>query len=363
MNNPLRRALHILAVSDRRAHPALALAVEQLRARRPGDTVQLLLTTAGERVAGAPLDWGSINWASVDPAQAVLCAAHWGPRTREAHLEVLKRAPGLRWVHSLSTGVEHLPLAEFGAAGAVVTHHVGASDAALAEFALGGLLHFEKQLPRLLANSRAAKWERFEQRGLFGRTLAVVGFGNIGRRVGRAARLGFGMRVVAITRRPLADLELREDADGAVALDQGQGEGGESGLAEALRESGADHVLLALPHTGTTAGLVGAAELAAMRPGTCLINVGRGTTVDEDALAAVLADEERRLSFVGDVFAEEPLPAGSALWGRPNALISPHAADWVDEVKEASAAAFVENVEAWAAGGELQGVVDIKKGY
>ena len=124
--------------------------------------------------------------------------------------------------------------------------------------------------------------------------------------------------------------------------------------------------MLALPHTVGTAGMVGATELAALKDGCVLVNVGRGSTVDEAALAAALTTRgPGSLSFAGDVFTTEPLPQVSALWELPNALISAHCMDWTDDAVDKAASAWVRNVEGFARSGEvgLEGVVKPHLGY
>jgi phosphoglycerate dehydrogenase-like enzyme len=367
-----RRRLHVLAISDRSLHPALEL-VKHHQPLPEVAQLQTLATTDGTVLTGKPLPWDDIGWGDISLETQVVCAAHWGPRTRECHLEILDRAPNLQWLHSLSAGVEHLPLAAFRERGVVVTHHNGVSDSALVEFAVLGLLHFVKQVPRLQAAQRDTLWLTFEQRSLRGARLAVLGWGSIGKAVGRTAKHGLGMHVTALTRRASAVPGDESDCDEATVI-QREGKLCGSLLRQALSQ--ADHVVLALPHTPATAGLIGAAELAAMQPGAVLINVGRGSCIDEAALATALdihsgagaaGCEGKRLFFASDVFTSEPLPANSSLWGRPNVLISPHSADWTCEVKLETAHRFVQNLELWVQSGgdhrRLKGVVNLELGY
>lgn len=282
------RALHVLALLDRADHRAVDIALEQLARRVPEARVTTVRTTDGRLQSGAPLPWDSMGWGGVAPDTDVVLSAHWG-RVIEGlddvavYDEVLARCPRLRWLHTMSTGVEHLPLDSMAARGVTVTHHTGVSDGALAEFAIAGLLHFGKQIPRVQAAQAARRWERFEHRTLAGSTVAICGFGEIGRAIGRAASRGLGMRVVAISRRDLSPSELRAGgAETCVCIGDADGQGGARSdrLRWALRE--ADHVVLALPHTASTERLIGAAELAVMRKRSAtLINVGRGSTIDE----------------------------------------------------------------------------------
>lgn len=283
-----RRGLHVLALLDRADHRAVSLALEQLARRVPQARVAVVKTTDGKQQAGAPLPWGSMGWDAVNPATDVVLSAHWG-RTIEGiddaavYDEVLARCPRLRWLHTMSTGVEHLPLEKMAGRGVTITHHTGVSDGALAEFAIAGLLHFGKQIPRLQAAQASRRWERFEHRTLTGATLGICGFGEIGRAIGRAASRGLGMRVVAISRRDLSPSELRAGgAEGCVCIGDAEGQGGARGDRLRWALQAVDHLVLALPHTANTAGLIGAAELALLRRRSAtLVNVGRGSTIDE----------------------------------------------------------------------------------
>lgn len=393
-----QRSLHILAVADRREHRAVTLALEQLQRRVPAQaTVQFISTTDGQQTAGVPLPWEIVGWDTVHPETEVVLAAHWGKgieglEDAEVHREIMARCPSLRWLHTMSTGVEHLPLAALAERGVTTTHHTGVSDAPLVEFALAGLLHFSKQLPRVHAAQAARRWERFAHRTLAGSTLAIVGFGSIGRAIGRAAANGLGMNVVAVSRRELSPSELAAGgATTCACIGDADGQGGARSDRLRWALDSVDHVgtqaiptssrlytslrvpdglrlqvVLALPHTVGTAGMVGATELAALKDGCVLVNVGRGSTVDEAALAAALTTRgPGSLSFAGDVFTTEPLPQVSALWELPNALISAHCMDWTDDAVDKAASAWVRNVEGFARSGEvgLEGVVKPHLGY
>jgi glyoxylate/hydroxypyruvate reductase A len=362
----------VLVLADRREHRSVNVALPLLRTRVPHARVTVVSTTDGTETAGKPLPWNEIGWGRVHPKTDCVLAAHWpvaGLDGAAVHAEVMRRCKSLRWLHTMSTGVEHLPLLALAGQGVVITHHTGVSDAPLAEFALAGLLHFVKQLPRLHKAQAEGRWSRFEHRTLSGSTLAVVGFGSIGRAVGRAAT-ALGMRVVAISRRELQADELAAGGAstclciGAADLDDGESSSrvGER-LCQAL--AAADHVVMALPHTLETAGILGAAQLSALRDGAVIVNVGRGSSIDETALVEALSARPRSLFFCGDVFEQEPLPAQSALWGLPNVLVSAHCMDWTAHAKDLTAEAWVRNVEAFASRGtaRLTGLVHPQLGY
>ena len=184
---------------------------------------------------------------------------------------------------------------------------------------------------------------------LAGRTLGVVGYGDIGREVARRAH-ALGMRVVALRRRPelsagdpLADELLGEDR-----------------LLELMAR--ADDVVVATPLTPRTRGLVGRDAIAALKPTAVLVNVGRGPVVDEQALVEALAAGRIRGAAL-DVFETEPLPAGHPLWTLPNVLLSPHCADHVPGWVEAATRAFLDELERYRRGEPLRNVVDKTHGY
>jgi phosphoglycerate dehydrogenase-like enzyme len=191
-----------------------------------------------------------------------------------------------------------------------VTNAAGVHATPLAEFVLFAMLYFAKRMPRVLADQQRHHWERFALDTLPGKTLGIVAFGHVGRAIARLARSA-GLRIQALRRTP-------GDPDGSPDADAIYPPGGLRALL-----SLSDYVALIVPLTPETTGLLGKAELAAMKPGAVLINVGRGQLVDEAALVEAL-----RSGHLGgaalDVFAREPLPADSPLWDMPNVLVTPH---------------------------------------
>jgi len=277
------------------------------------------------------------------PRAEVLLYCAGGRAALEAAFDGL---PRLRWVHSRWAGLDGLWFPALRAGGVPVTNSRGVFSRTLAEFALLAILHFAKDVPRLRRQQAARRWEPFAVEELHGRSLGILGYGDIGREVARRAR-AFGLRVLAVRRDP--------SPDGLCDL---------SFPRERTREmvAASDHVVLALPLTEGTRGLFGPPEIAAMKPWSVLVNVGRGATVDEAALVAAL--EARRIRGAGlDVFAEEPLPAASPLWGLENVLLSPHTADrtatWLDEATDV----FVANLRRFAAGEPLANAIDTRQGY
>ncbi len=258
-----------------------------------------------------------------------------------------RRAPRVRWIHSRPAGVDHLLFPALVASDVVLTNSRGVFSRGLAEFVMAGM-HFAKDVRSLVQRQGERRWELYEPLPVRGRTMGVVGFGDIGQ---AAARLGraFGMRVLALRRSGAPD-----PAGLAEAVY------GPHGLDALLRES--DDVVLATPLTAETRGLLGAARIARLKPTAVVVNVGRGPVIEEAALVGAL--RERRIRGAAlDVFEVEPLPPDHPLWALDNVLVSPHSADrtagWQLEAMEV----FLDNLARYRAGKALGNVVQMRRGY
>jgi len=263
-------------------------------------------------------------------------------------------ATRVRWVHSTAAGVGHVLFPELVESPIVVTNARGMHARSMAEHVLGLMLAFTRRLHASRDAQRERRWTQGEQvRGapsfeeLHGATLGIVGFGHIGRAVATAAR-AFGMRVLAVRRHPLADPAPADE------------QWGPERLGELLERC--DWVVLAAPHTGETERLLGAAELARMKPGARLVNVARGALVDEAALVAALRSG-RLAGAALDVTAEEPLPADSPLWSLPEVIVTPHTSGVGPRFWERVAEQFADNLRRYLAGEPLDNVVDKRSGY
>lgn len=267
-----------------------------------------------------------------------------------ANLEALPRlAPNVRWVQATSAGIGQL-LARTGLIGTdiVFTTASGVHAGPLADFVLLGMLWFLKDAPRLIRDQRARRWERYCGRELQGMTLGVVGLGRVGREIARRGQ-AMGMRVLGVRRSPKGPDEV--PVDGLL---------GPRDLPRLLAE--ADFVVLIVPHTAETEGMIGPRELALMKPTAVLINIARGAIVDEPALVEALRGG-RLGGAVLDVAATEPLPPDSPLWEMPNVLISPHSASTADTENAKLTALFCENLRRHIRGERLANVFDRQRRY
>ena len=254
-----------------------------------------------------------------------------------------------RWIHSLWTGVDNVLCPEILASPLPLTNGRGVFRRPLAEWSIGAMLYFAYRMRRMVRQQQAGVWEVFTTEELQGRTLGIVGFGGIGSTTAELAR-AFGMRIVALRRRP----ELFEkDA----LVDQSFAPSQVNDLMAA-----SDYVLLAAPLTNETRGMIGAPQIAAMKPAGVLINVGRGAVVDEPALVQALEGGQIRGAAL-DVFAVEPLPAGHPFYRLENVLLSPHTADHVQDFIHLAVESFLENLRRFQAGQPLLNLVDKHAGY
>jgi len=262
---------------------------------------------------------------------------------------VLERAPSVRWVHARWAGLDRLLFPALVESPLPVTNGRGAFSRSLAEFAIAGLLYFAKEVPRLRSLQAAAQWETVEMRELAGRTLGIVGYGDIGRAVAERAK-PFGMRILGLKRRPPTGA--KDDLADEVWP--------HSRLAELLAVS--DDVVVALPLTAETRHLIGPAEIGVMKGSAVFVNVGRGSVVDEGALVAALTAGRIKGAAL-DVFETEPLPAGHPFWRLDNVLLSLHCADQTTGWLEVSDRLFLANLKRFRRGEPLANLVDKRAGY
>lgn len=250
-------------------------------------------------------------------------------------------ASRLHWVQATAAGAgEQVRVAGLTPAElerVAVTSASGVHAVPLAEFSLLGLLAFTKGWPRLLEDKAARRWQHYPMAELRGCTLLIVGFGKIGAEVARLAA-AFGMRVVAINHAGATQSPYVDEAHPT----------GE--LTDWLPR--ADAIVLTLPLTDETRGLIDASAIARIKPGAIFVNVGRGAVVDEGALVDALR-EGRLAGAALDVFATEPLPVESPLWELPNVLLTTHTAALSMRENERIVDLFAENLDRYLRGEEL----------
>lgn len=273
---------------------------------------------------------------------------NWGG-TRPLLEQVFRMAPRVRWVHSRSAGLEDMLFPALVESNVTLTNARGVFSHSLGEFVIGAALFFAKDFRRMVRSQMAGAWDQFDISMLSGRTMGIVGYGDIGRATATRAK-ALGMRVLALRRHPeqsAGDPSVEE----VLPIRRRQ---------ELLARS--DYVVITAPLTAETRGLIGAPELAAMKPTAVLINVGRGPVVDESALIQALETGRIRGAAL-DVFDQEPLPAGHPFYRLENVLLSPHCADhtpdWIDQAMRF----FLENYTRFHKGEPLRNVVNKKLGY
>ncbi|WP_022872128.1 D-2-hydroxyacid dehydrogenase [Nesterenkonia alba] len=258
-----------------------------------------------------------------------------------------KGADRLKWIHVAAAGVDTLLFDELRESEVIVTNAQGTFDRPIAEWVLGAVLAEAKDFAGNYRYKQRKEWAHRETKRVAGSTALIVGTGAIGREIARLLR-AVGVEVTGAGRTARTG-----DADFGTVI-------ASADLPEHV--GWADVIINAAPLTPQTAGLIGEQTLAAVKPGAHLVNIGRGASVDENAMIAALQDG--RLGFASlDVFTTEPLPATSPLWELDNVLISAHMSGDVAGWKEALAQQFVDNAQRWLAGEDLVNVVDKEHGF
>ncbi|HEX8393036.1 MAG TPA: D-2-hydroxyacid dehydrogenase [Longimicrobium sp.] len=343
MNAPRRLVIHL-----RDSRPAWSIpewAVDRIRAALPDgwEAVEVDAPADGRGDGGGALP--------DDVLQAV--------RGAEVYLgfgvpgEIVRAAPTLRWAHTASAGVGGA-LRDLADSGIVLTNAAGIYAEPMADTVLAMMLHFARGLDFAVRAQAERRWDKepFDDvespvRELSEGTVGIVGLGGIGRAVARRAA-ALGMRVVASRRAG------GEGPDGVEVLH------GDDALRRLLPR--ADYLVVTVPHTAETEGLIGARELALLPEGAVVINVARGAVIHEEALVDAL--RAGRLRGAGlDVFAREPLPHASPLWTLPNVLVTPHVSGASHRFWRRQTDLIVENIRRYASGGPLRNTVDKKAGY
>jgi phosphoglycerate dehydrogenase-like enzyme len=264
--------------------------------------------------------------------------------------KVFGMCPNLRWVHSLSVGLERTLFPDLIESSVPLTNGAGVFSPSLGEFALGAILYFAKDFRRMLRNQMAGVWEAFDVMPVSGHTVGIIGYGDIGRAVAARVR-PLGMKVLAVKRHasplkgadPLVEQIYTPDR-----------------RIEMLPLC--DYVVVAAPLTSETRGMIGEPEFAATKPTAVVINVGRGPVINEEALMRALSTGRIKGAAL-DVFDHEPLPQGHPFYKLENVLLSPHCADHTPDWLDNAMRFFIEQYERFRKGEPLLNIVDKKLGY
>jgi phosphoglycerate dehydrogenase-like enzyme len=257
-----------------------------------------------------------------------------------------ERAPRLRWIQTTGAGIEHLLPLDWLPADVALTNNSGAHSVKAEDSCTMAISLLNARLPQLIAHQRARKWEQLYTSPVAGKTVVVIGFGDLGRSAGRAAKK-LGAKVIAVTRSGKA----ARPADAAYPTAR---------LDSVLAK--ADFVIVTAPLTPETRNLLDRERLALLRPEAGLVNIGRAAIVDYEALREMLA-KGRLAGAVLDVFEREPLPADSPIWDTPNLIVLPHVS--CDNLRyiEHLFDFWFENLARFRAGRKLANLVDRRLGY
>ncbi len=284
------------------------------------------------------------------------------------HFPLPEQAPKLRWIQLHSAGLDNVinqPIVK--AEDVDITSTSGIHAGHMAEYCLMMMLAFEYKLPQMLAFKEKGEWPEkshriFSPYGLRDKVVGIVGYGSIGREIARLAN-AFGMRILASKR----DVRQATLDGGYEEPDMGDPDASiperiYPGSAIKSMASACDFLILTVPLTPDTTHLVNEDVLSAMKETAIIINVARGSVIDEEALISALAAGKIGGAAL-DVFEEEPLPAGSPLWNLDNVIISPHIAGNHARYHEKAAALFAENLKRYLEKRPLLNLLDRKQGY
>ncbi len=264
--------------------------------------------------------------------------------------DVFLMSPRLRWIHSRSAGLEQALFPELTESKVVLTNASGVFSPSLGEFAIASILYFAKDFRRMIRNQQAGVWEQFDVTMISGQTVGIVGYGSIGRAVAVRAR-ALEMKLLALKRRAPQGLEGDSLIDHFFGPEQ---------RLEMISQC--DYIVVTLPLTEQTTGLIARAEFAVMKKNAVIINIGRGPTIDEQAMIKALSENRIRGAAL-DVFDQEPLPPGHPFYSMENVLLSPHCADHTPDWLDNSMRFFISQLDRFKRGDALLNVVDKTRGY
>lgn len=257
--------------------------------------------------------------------------------------ELLAKAGKLRWIQAMGAGVEHLLVPDLPPH-VRITRATGMFGRWMAEYTLGWCAWVTQRMEAFREAQRRRRWLELDPQPLHGKTLVIVGLGDIGSAVARTAA-SLGMRVLGVSRSG-------RKQPGVAAVYR------PTAIKRALAE--ADFAVAVLPLTAETRGLIGEAQLSALKPTAWLLNIGRGAVIDEGALVRALNDK-RIAGAILDVFETEPLPPDHPFWAMPNVVVTPHISG--PSVPAEIAPVFNDNLRRYLAGRRLRFLVNRRRGY
>ena len=312
----------------------------------PGEYVDRM-RQMGVRCAIEPWDFTEpepVPAADLSACEVILTTGLFDP------LRILQKAPRVRWVHSISVGIdafrrENLQLREL-----TVTNSKGCNSIPVAEHAIALMMALARGIPSIVRNQTARTWKAEPVKELHGSTVGLVGFGEIGMETARRCN-SLGMRVLACRKNPDKSAGQPALADAVFGLDR---------LEDMLPQI--DYLILALPLTDETRHLMDRRKFARLQTGCYLINVGRGDVVHEPALLESLSSG-RLAGAALDVFETEPLPPHHPLWEFENVIVSPHRAYDSPRNPKRQMELFLHNLRCYLEGKPLRNVVDVHQGY
>lgn len=293
-------------------------------------------------------DWVEPHWfMSKEDALAIAPVAEIGwfdMYDKEVMAEVIGAATNMKWLNSIYSGTDHIPLDMLRARGTMLTNGAGINAITIAEYVIMGMLTVAKGYRDVVRAQDRHEWltDSPGKVELAGSKALLLGYGAIGKLV-EERLLAFGVELTIVR---------RSAGPNTLTPDQWRGKLGDY-----------DWVILAVPSTPETNGMIGTAELEAMKNNAVLLNIARGEVIDQDALVAALQAKQIAAAFL-DVTTPEPLPAGHPLWNLDNAHITMHLSGRAqDKMFVRSAERFFENLERYRKGEPLEPLVNLDLGY
>lgn len=265
-------------------------------------------------------------------------------------LGILKTAPNVKWVQSLSVGLDSMLHEDVRNSDIIITNTKGCTSIPIAEHTIALLTSLARGLPTMVRNQLAKNWVELPLVELSNATVGIVGYGEIGLEIAKRCK-ALEMRVIGCRRNPKKSKPMYEPADLILGIDQ---------IDQILSQS--DFLVLALPSTKETYHFLNQERMNKMKRGSFLINVGRGNTIVEDDLIEYLGNG--KIAEVAlDVFDVEPLPEDHPFWQLENVIVSPHTAYYSPKTLERNMELLINNLQRFALGKPLLNVVDKQLGY